>query len=422
MQELDPTLTAKVEDVCAAVTAAEGLPQGLLAGIATAAKTCLSTPSASRHESQTWVVTLVGQTLQEVLAKKMAEATSLRAKVEEATSKKAELDATCNAAASSVEEQAGVEVVAREAFESAASQAATTLETVSNEEATLQKEEDRFSKNEAKRSSLESAMDCFLELQAGENRAKAKAIKTLMKVGKDCAFDSQLLVAAPASLEKDSGDRGGFDGLVFDQLETHLKNAMVEVADELARGVPGRSLQQAAVEGAKAQRDLACENEVACRQRWEAAKKALKSADVERRTAEKAVKSCSKEVAEAVAALSHTGEQVEACEKTLSLFKELEALPVPEPPTPWAPPQEQVLGSVTEGTEKQLAADTADQPEEAESNVVADKETVTEGAENQCTAATTDKPEDVDSNVLVSKVEDSSRSEALLTGSEVGGA
>lgn len=331
---------ANCETVCAAVAAAEGFPTELRSHLAVAAKSCLLQPREVRHSSQTWVVAMVGQVLEELREKKGAALAAMKANVDGADAEKAARDEACEAAIASADENRRLEAEAKEAFERASQELATALKTLKEAEAGLQEDEADVAKQWDRKNTLESAFASFSALKVGEASGKSRLIKTVLKVGKACAFDSQLLVSAPASLEQGPSERTGFDGLVLGMLEKEFNQAIAQAGSDLASGEPGRELQKELADAVRAQHHFACEKLQECRHQVDSAVQALRAADLEQRRAQKAAKSFDKELATVVAALGLASEEFDAVENALAFYKELEALPLPGAASDQAAPAE----------------------------------------------------------------------------------
>jgi len=290
-----------------------------------------------RHETQTKVVGMVGSALDTMEKALEVAITEAQTKLDEAkegeTTKKEDLtkaeealEALSKAKEEKEQEWKDVELASRKASD-----------VVFDAKAAEQKGNTEFTKAEGKKSLLETVMkDIYTPIKEGTAENLPKMIKSLMSKLKEFSFpmDGGLLETAPAALAKAKEDRGDFDKVVFEQLDSEFEKIVAKFDTILEEGGPGKAERAAAVE--KAEADLAAAEEalkkadeeyasaVAAKKEGEATLKAAKKAAKE---AGPLLKKCTSDLKDANAKLD------EFKESPLAAYKFLadRSTPPPEP-------------------------------------------------------------------------------------------
>mmetsp|Transcript_3401 Transcript_3401/g.5608 ORF Transcript_3401/g.5608 Transcript_3401/m.5608 type:complete len:389 (-) Transcript_3401:208-1374(-) len=271
-----------------------------------------------RHETQSKVVDMLGSAMETIEKALEAAITEATAKLDEAkegeVTKKEELTKAEEGLEALAKEDVEKEQVWTEADE-AVNKAKEAVETA--EAAETQGNKD-LEKAEAKKATLETVMaDIYTPIKEGTAENLPKMIKSLMAKLKEfsVSMDGGLMETVPAALSKAKEDRGDFDKVVFEQLDSEFGKLVEKFNTILAEGGPGKAERAAAVETAKT--ELAT------------AEEALKKADEESTAAaeaktagEAALKAAKKAAREAGPALKKATSELKDAEAKLDEFKE----------------------------------------------------------------------------------------------------
>jgi chromosome segregation ATPase len=271
----------------------------LLAGIPKA----FETASEERHQSQAALVSMVGEVLQEVLAKIDEAAAEEQGRYSGIEARKAELDS----ALATAEQQHSA--AAEEAQTKTATMAEATRDAQSAKVLVQEKEEQQRSGDAAtlaaqqEKIALEEVMkSSWAVIVEGQSDAAADHCSALTPFFKDMNLDQSLMSALPSSCKKKCSERGSFDTMVLDQIETQFKGklaALVKVIDEAA---PAAQQRAAAVEEARAGLEKAVAAQQAAVEALTAATSAQNSAAAAVQAAKDAVEAFEAEHAKATKA------------------------------------------------------------------------------------------------------------------------
>jgi len=326
----DP-IQAKCDSVASAVLEAEGLPEPVREMLAHSLPSCLSLYKADRHNFQHRVVAMVGEALSEIGTKINQSIAEAGAEVASADTRKAALEAACQACEKTLEDKKAVVSSKKEAFD--ASTVAKKAAAVALKEA--EKEEKAGNKELDEAAGKKEEIDTFRSTsykEMTENTATKAGTNALAKVGKSFAYDGELIKALTSAFAKAPDTRGTFDKLVVTQFEEQMDKTVAGLSATLAQGAPGKQERAAKVASAKSSLEVSQVADEACSQ-------ALADAKNAETEAQQALDSSRKEVAAFAPGLEKTCARFEGLkagltefsENALANFKELEAREVPPP-------------------------------------------------------------------------------------------
>jgi len=254
----------------------------------------LELPVEERHEFHEMVVTMVGDSIQHTHSKMIQEVEEAGSAVEAAKAKNTDLEATAVEADSKMN-VAGETVRSREI----GFQDATTL--ASNKQTSFDDAKNAQTKGDAESEALKQERDSYVS--AFENSFKAlseadlegqqalqhyKVIKPLLA---NLHLDESLCLALPSTCQKKPGDRGAFDNVIIQQLDTALQTRIAALGENIEAGASAAAERAAAVQAAEQELHLAKEAK-------DIAEKEFRDAKTKREEADDFLKSSKKAVAE----------------------------------------------------------------------------------------------------------------------------
>jgi len=188
----------------------------------------------------------------------------------------------------------------------------------------------------AQKARLEAALnDDFSAAKDGSGDVVIAASDALVKLGKQLKFEPSMLTSLPAVLLKAPDQRGSFDTLVLENVETALKKEIATVNEVLAVGEPAKAARHATVAAAAAALEA---GEAASATRKESTKEAVKAANAEQRSAQESTNVAEASVTAFGPELKALVKGVEEAQKelahhekgALAYFKDLEAAVSPK--------------------------------------------------------------------------------------------
>jgi len=297
------------------LTEAEGYPEATLQMLASSVQSCFGTPKDSRHMVQNAVIDMISEVLASIEANHVKKINELKTKIDEADAEKARRQAVADAAAVTRTEKAEAAKAAEVALEEMLAAEATA--TTESQEAQAQQKigDAELSKAESRKVAAEDAMSkAFEPLKDGSAQDIAGSIDIVINVGKDLAFEEQLLSTATHVLGKPASERAAFDGVVMQQMEEQLKNAIGKLSAQLASGEAAKAERASTVQAAQDKLSSCSQQALACREQLEQAKTDAKESVAASKAALKAVQDLDPEIAEA-------SDNAEMAESVLVAFK-----------------------------------------------------------------------------------------------------
>merc|ERR1719424_1686448 len=317
----------------------------MLAGMCQA----LTVPKADRHEFQASTVGMIGEALSVIETSYANSCESMKAAADAVPSSK---DARKAAVVDAGKELEGLKeaCIARKAELGAASKEAEEALEALKKAKKEQKDGDAvLGKVESKKAAIEATQAESVTFIAENAVTSAnKALKAVLKLGKDLGLDDSLLSVLPAVVKKPKEARSEFELASFQNVVTMLGKEVEKLAATIEEGQPGKAARAEAVASAQAALDKAQAAQTAAETALEEAKTAEKVGAAAVRGAEKSVASwlldCKKTLDgydEAVAANADFASVLAAFEK----LKELEPPPPVPEPTAEEPAAEPVQGA-----------------------------------------------------------------------------
>lgn len=297
----DPT-TAAIEDVINKAELPESCREMLLMGISPS----LQTAAGERHEIQELVVTMIEELI-------LASETSLRAAVVEAQRAEATCEATKTALASKLSDSDAVLAEKIRTVDEKAVTLAAVEEKMNSASAVLAEKQDLQRIGDAKMvetQGIKASVQKGIETDYVKILEGAADVSELLPVLKQLSCDDSLVQALSSTCAKAPGDRGAFDTMVLNQLETSLKQKLEELTKLVEAESPGAEERAAAVatadkqlEDAKAEQVTATEEHAAADAHRVDASSLVKAAKAELKAHEPQVRTTTKAHVQAVATL-----------------------------------------------------------------------------------------------------------------------
>lgn len=333
----DPAL-GKLKAVGTALSVAEGYPEQVIQMFAATLEHSLLVPAPDRHESQNAVISMIGEVLASEQTRFRDQAAAMSITIAEADSSKvlrekavAETAAAATAAGEALE-------ASKAALKEAIANVATAQAALTEAKATQKTGDADLTKAGDRKAQLES---CFTgPYEAAKQGADASALKAVLDTGKAFGFEAQLLTSAEAALAKAPAERGGFDGLVMEQMEQEFAKQIAALAATLSEGAAGMAERASKVEAAEKSVETATSHKELSKEGVDASQKALSEASSAAKAAEKALKEFGPEMAKAASALAKAESAVKVAEEVQAFYAELRDRTSAEPPEEPEPPAE----------------------------------------------------------------------------------
>jgi len=276
-------------------------------------------------------VAMVGEALSEIGTKINQSIAEASAEVASADTRKASLEAACQACEKTLEDKKAVVSSKKEAFD--ASTAAKKAGAVALKEA--EKDEKAGNKELDEAAGKKGELDTFRSItykELTENTATKAGTNALAKLGKNFTYDGELIKALTSAFAKATDTRGTFDKLVVSQFEEQMDKTAAGLSATLAQGEPGKQERAAKVASAKSSLEVSLVADDAC-------SSALVDAKTAETEAQQGLDSAKKELAAFAPGLEKTCARfdglkaglTEFSENAMANFKELEVREVPPP-------------------------------------------------------------------------------------------
>jgi len=213
----------------------------------------LSIPSDQRHESQTWAVDAVEQTLESHKALLVAAMASEEEKLAALQASESKLGDNCKEAETALLAQTEV-VAAAKAGSAAASEAAAGAASA------LTTAQDEHKAAESKLATTKDELQMFETTVAEHFKTPMEAgagphYKELQPLLKHIEMDVSLSKALSSSCGKSKEDRGSFDEVVLKEFEKALTSKITSLTDAVAADTPGLAQLEAVAQAAEKERD-----------------------------------------------------------------------------------------------------------------------------------------------------------------------
>lgn len=294
----------------------------------------LGVPEDSRHPIQEKVVSWIKETLGQVEESLKKDIEAAEQKTSEADSEKAQRAEAETAAKDELQSKVQVAVEKKEAVKAAvlahkAAKAALASSRLAQEEG-----DKSAGEAEAKKEALKAILaDAFAPLKGGglPSAETSQKISALQQIGKEYELEASMLTSLPSSLRKAVADRGTFDAMVLEHVESTLNKKIEELTETIANAEPAKQERAQAVEAAEAALTAAAAEEENSKAAVKEAEVAKKAADETFKAAAKSVKSFGPELKEQADKLDTAKKQLaDLQEGALAYFAELEVAPSPE--------------------------------------------------------------------------------------------
>mmetsp|Transcript_146469 Transcript_146469/g.258808 ORF Transcript_146469/g.258808 Transcript_146469/m.258808 type:complete len:396 (-) Transcript_146469:134-1321(-) len=256
----------------------------------------LEFPIEERHEFHAMVVRMVGESIQETHSKMIKEVEEAGSAVEAAKAKNTDLEATAVEAESKLK-VAGETVQSKETGLQEAAALASNKQTSFDDAKEAQTKGDAESEAlKQEKQTYESAFeDSFKALHQGdlEGQQAVQHYKVIKPLLANLHLDESLCLALPSTCQKKPGDRGAFDNVIIQQLDTALQTRIAALGENIEAGASAAAERAAAVQAAEQELQ-------ASKDAKETAQTDLQDAKTKRDEAYELVKSSKKAVTEGV--------------------------------------------------------------------------------------------------------------------------
>jgi len=319
-------VSRKIASVVKVLKSAETCPKSVSAMlVASNLDLSLGACKEERHEFQARVVEMVSEVLSSVAAGLQASIQAAEEKVAAADGEKSSREAAVQGATASLAVKTEGAAAAKVSLHDAAAKHKAAAEALAAATAEQKTADAPLEVAEDKKERLQSALtSCFAPLKEGTSESAKEAVATVAKIGKDFAFDAALLTSLPSALGKELSERGSFDTLVIEQVETELQKQLALYAGQVSEGASGKADRALKVAEASAEMNASAETEKMLKETLKEAEKEVKAAEDALKQANKnfkqfgpEMKTVQSELGEATAALE------ELKDGALADFKEL---------------------------------------------------------------------------------------------------
>jgi len=304
-------------DVARAVMASSDFPAHVLEMLSFSIPDSLGIPKESRHAFQDEVAGMIGDVLTKQEQNLQTSVAEAGAKLEEATAQKAEREKGVEDAEQKLTTQEEVAAAAQTVATDAAGALVAASEVLADARKDLAATAGEVSRAEAQKTLLASTLkDTYLPIKEGSAEpAKVKeGLATVVRVAKDFSVDRTLLESLTSAASKAPGDRGSFDILVLQQLDSEFQRCMAALEETIANAEPTKKEREEKVTEAAAKVEEAKSAVQESRASLEAAKTAQGQALAAKREASKALQQCGPEIKQA-------GVKVESAKASLEDFR-----------------------------------------------------------------------------------------------------
>jgi len=286
-----PKTDSKIKPVIEGVEQAFALNDSCRHMLLAAIPGSLGTPSDLRHETQHAFVKMIGQALEEVLARMQQALDDQKTKLEEFENSKSTLMGKVTEGKDALAEADNTQQSKKSALADKA-QALQDAKTALEEKKEAQRTGD-IAVEEA--SKLKSALDQVLDVDLKaivegelESVDAGAHYKTLEPFFGDLILDDSLKTALPITCVKPKADRGHFDIMVISELQKCFAKKADELSQMLAEALPKKAERDAAVEAAETHvkdaqdsQNTAAEELMSAKGSWRQAFKTVKLAEAE---------------------------------------------------------------------------------------------------------------------------------------------
>lgn len=223
---------------------------GMLAGMCEAS---LGVPKSERHEYQASIVGMIEETLGHMEAAKKEQVEKFRAEVDQCPGSKERREA---AATCTEKELAGL----KEAISSKKLELEGEIKTLGEAQAALKKAEKEqkdgdasLAALEAKKARIESVLAESLSfLKENPIRSDHKALKAIVKLGKELGFDQTMLSILPELAKKSQDVRSEFDNLSMQNIDEEFAKHVEALSSAVKEGESCKAARAEAVSSAQA--------------------------------------------------------------------------------------------------------------------------------------------------------------------------
>jgi len=281
-QRVDPTMKAVMDGLRMSTEASEASKNMLVAAL----PNVIGMATNERHACQDAVIKMIDDVLAGVEAKLTAASAEEVAKVQVFEDKQKTLEAALEEAQTvftTAEEMTGAKLVALKETQGKAKEAHSTL----SEKQDLQKAGDEdFERVTNKKKEIDIGIgEHFAAIDAGVVEDLKSHFKALQPLLAELPLEDSLKGALQSSCAKNKADRGGFDAMVLQQLETQLKERAAKVEADLQELTPAATVRaqevvaaQVAADAATAAQETAAEELATAKESQATAKEAVRVA------------------------------------------------------------------------------------------------------------------------------------------------
>jgi len=297
-QKVDPACRGIIEAIEQATDLPEACRKMLLACIPKA----FATPNGQRHETQSSMVAMVGEVINEVTSKLEEAAVAEREKVVDIEGRKTQLESALKDA----EEQlvaATEEIGTKTAAFAEAATATDAAKAARQEKQEMQRTGDlAMVTSRVEKIALETVMSANLSvIIEGQSDDAAQHYNELLPFLQG-GVDESLMSALPSSCGKKAAERGSFDTMVLEQIGTLFKDKLAALAKAVDEAAPAAEERAADVAAAQAALEAASSAQQAAADALNGAKGAEQDAAAAARAAKDALSAHEPEYASATTA------------------------------------------------------------------------------------------------------------------------
>merc|ERR1719424_2072030 len=316
----------------------------MLAGMCQA----LTVPKADRHEFQASTVGMIGEALSVIETSYANSCESMKAAADAVPSSKDARKAAVADASKELESLKEAVAASMTALGAASKEAEEALEALKKAKKEQKDGDAVLGKVESKKATIEATQAESVAF-IGENAVTAanKALKAVLKLGKDLGLDDSLLSVLPAVVRKPKEARSEFEQASFQNVVTMFGKEVEKLAAEIAEGQAGKAARAEAAASAQAVLDEAGQKKIAAETALEEAKTAEKVGAVALRNTEKNVASWLGDSKRTLDSYDEAEAAKADFASVLATFEKLKELE-PPPPEPEAAAEEPVADPAPE--------------------------------------------------------------------------
>jgi hypothetical protein len=250
-----PKLDSMMVAVVNALGQATDIPEECRAMLEASVPGCLGSPVNERHEFQTSMVKMIGETIEGVELRLRQAVDDEAAKVATAEAAKAEAEHAVTDAKVNLEAKATDLAANKTAHDEAAQAVTSAMAGLTEAQAAQKKGDAPLEKARKVKEEFEGALNDHVGYMKEDNGFDAKGAKIhtnqIMRLAKKLGLEDSLLMALPSACTTMPSRRGSFDKMAVSELESSFQAKVAALVEEMSAGAEATASRAAVVTAAE---------------------------------------------------------------------------------------------------------------------------------------------------------------------------